>query len=116
MSFPAATRAGKRTKGEREACCGISTPTRILYGHGRTRGLFQEVICENPAPGLGRAITSWKPGTCTRQRRPHSVKMSQSAFIKAEGFTRVMAEGAGKGEEWEAYCSGEDCRSLRAKL
>jgi hypothetical protein len=34
--------------------------------------------------------------------------MSQPAFIKAEGFTRVMAEGAGKGEEREAYCSGEN--------
>ena len=105
MSFPADTRAGKRTKGKGVARCGISTPTRILYGHGRSRGLFQEVICECPAPGLGLVITSWKPGSCTRQRRPHSVKMSQPAFIKAEGFTRVIAEGAGKGEGTEASLS-----------
>jgi hypothetical protein len=109
MSFPADTRAGKRkTKGKGVARCGISTPTRILYsmyGQGRWQGLFQEVICESSAPGLGLVIMSWKPGSCTRQRRPHSVKMSQSAFIKDEGFTRVMAEGAGKGEEREASLS-----------
>jgi len=61
MSCPADTRAGKRTKGKGAAFCGISTPIRILYGHGRSRGLFQEVICESQAPWLGLAITSWKP-------------------------------------------------------